>query len=237
MNLVIDIGNTNIKAGLFENSLLLEVHRFENKKSFFDYLEEKKDLEIVFSSVGNNKISEQILNNFTKSSQIKINDPLPIKTAYNSSQTLGIDRVIACIGAKKLNLNPCLVVDIGTCITLDVVDETGAFLGGNISPGPKLRFEAMHNFTANLPLVEMSDESSLIGKSTVEALQSGVKFGIIHEIEGMYRKLKQQNSDFKLVLTGGYTSFFDNYIKEGIFAEPNLVLLGLQAIYETNVKK
>ena len=237
MNLVIDIGNTNIKTGLFENNCLLEALRFGDPNSFFDYFENKKSMDILFSSVSDPKISEAIMALNPNAKQVKITDSLPIKIDYKTIQTLGIDRVISCIGAMRITKLPCLVVDIGTCITLDVIDENGVFLGGNISPGPRLRFEAMHNFTATLPLIHLSEESKVIGKSTEEALQSGVKYGIIHEIEGMYRQLCNINEHFKLVLTGGYTTFFDNKLKGDIFAEPNLVLLGLQSIYEHNVKK
>jgi type III pantothenate kinase len=230
MKLAIDIGNTTIKVGLFESDKLVSVHKMSILEELLVFLELYRENELVFCNVSKSIIGQKLKTAFPQSQEITVDTKLPIFIDYETPQTLGIDRLVACVGAWQLFKKPCLVVDIGTCMTLDVLDEGGIFSGGNISPGPKLRFESMNNFTSNLPLVSLNKESKTIGKSTEEALQSGVKFGILYEIEATYSQLLIKNPDFKLVLTGGYTNFFDNMLKEGIFAEPNLVLKGLHAI-------
>jgi type III pantothenate kinase len=229
MNLVIDIGNTNIKAGLFDKETLVRVFSFSNLetlKAEFTQFEGK----IIVSNVSKPSLNDELLEWNKTIEFFSISTPSPVQIDYDTPQTLGVDRIIACVGAYQLTQKACLVVDIGTCITLDFVDVAGVFRGGNISPGPDTRFKSMNNFTASLPLESLNQESKPIGKSTKEALQSGVKFGIIHEIMGTYHFLSQKNPEIQLVLTGGYTSFFDTMLKEGIFAEPNLVLIGLNTL-------
>jgi type III pantothenate kinase len=235
MNLAIDIGNTSIKTGLFEKDLLVAHHVFDTEVGFLTYLTTLKPNKTIVCSVGEIKVLEKISKNFPETLVLKTIKQVPLKIDYQTPNTLGLDRVVACLGARTLTKNNTLVVDIGTCITLDLIDKSGMFRGGNISPGPKLRFQAMHNFTAALPLEELKKEVSVVGRSTAEALQNGVYNGILYEIEGTYQQLSQKYPDLQLVLTGGYTSYFDNRLKQGIFAEPNLVLIGLNSILTQHV--
>ena len=236
INLVIDIGNTSIKAGLFDNNVLVERFLIENTNLLFNIINLHKG-PVILSNVGDRSLTDKILKANPNTVILSLEIALPITIDYKTPETLGLDRIAACCGAISLTDAPCLVVDIGTCMTLDVINSENQFVGGNISPGPQLRFKAMNNFTASLPLEELNEESPLIGKSTSEALQSGVKYGIIHEIQGLYQELQKQDDKYQLVLTGGYSTFFDSKLKESIFAEPNLVLIGLNRILNYNVKK
>lgn len=236
MNLVIDIGNTSIKAGLFKKDLLSQSFLVKDKQELYGIVA-RHNGEIIISNVADQSITGKILTLKPQTMVLSTNIKLPFSIKYKTPHTLGLDRIAACCGAMCVTTLPCLVVDIGTCITLDGLNHNYEFIGGNISPGPALRFKAMNNFTSALPLEELNDESSVLGTSTQEAIQSGVKFGIIHEILGTLKELRSQDSRYQLVLTGGYSSFFDSKLKEDIFAEPNLVLLGLNRILNYNVKK
>ncbi len=236
MNLVIDIGNTKIKAGLFEKNNLITHFSFAAVDEL-EFILKDFNGQVLISNVADKELNKVFLGINATCAFLTKDTPMPITITYETPETLGLDRVLACVGGYEMTKKPCLVVDIGTCMTLDFVNELGVFVGGNISPGPELRFQSMHNFTANLPLEHLEKESKEIGKSTKEALQSGVKYGIVHEIMGTYNQLLEKNPSIQLVLTGGYTTFFDSMLKEGIFAEPNLVLIGLNKILNYNVKK
>ena len=236
MNLVIDIGNTNIKAAHFKDGQLQNYFIVENTALLLQLVQEFKG-NIIFSNVRKKNLSQELINAHPTILNLSLDLKLPIEIDYKTPETLGLDRIAACCGVLSVINKPSLVVDIGTCITLDVLDDNKTFVGGNISPGPELRFKAMNNFTAGLPLEELNNESKLVGKSTSEALQAGVLNGIVFEIEGFFNALKKQNENYQLVLTGGYTTFFDSKLKGDIFAEPNLVLKGLNCILDYNVKK
>ena len=158
-----------------------------------------------------------------------------ISLSYDTPETLGVDRIAAACGAWEFKKSACLIVDIGTCVTLDFLSPDGEFLGGNISPGPDLRFKAMNNFTSALPLEVLNKENEKVGRSTSQALQIGVKQGLLHEIQGTYDEYCKKFEDCHLVLTGGYASYFDSNLKGSIFAKPNLVFLGLKSILDYDV--
>ena len=235
MKLLIDIGNTRIKTALFSKS------GFSNHSvvSTLDEVKElisKHDGEVILSSV--RKLDKELFQFLDEKNVLVLSHqtPLPIKVNYRTPETLGVDRIAAACGSWEMKKASCLIVDIGTCITLDFLSLEGEFLGGNISPGPDLRFRSMNNFTSALPLEKLNKENSRIGHSTKSALQIGVKEGILHEIQGTYDWFKEKNKDSFLVLTGGYSSYFDSNLKGSIFAEPNLVFIGLKSILDYNVK-
>jgi len=143
------------------------------------------------------------------------------------------------------NLHPgknCLIIDAGTCITLDVVSATGEFLGGNIAPGIDMRLKAMHHFTAKLPQVDRSgnpaDDSAggLLGMTTEAALRNGGQIGALLEVRAFIAVCEQLFGPMKVILTGGDADYFVKNIKTKIFAHPNLVLYGLNKILKHNVE-
>lgn len=229
-NLCIDIGNTNIKSGLFIGDSLEEL-------AFgIDQLEviiKKYNFDCIISSV-RNRLPEElfpIVDTAEKIVHLSPDIELPVKILYKTPDTLGMDRVAAAIGAKKYFPDQnCIVIDAGTCITCDFVDRNNNYLGGNISPGINMRIKAMHHFTDALPMVEIKENDELLGGSTEEALQNGALKGTIWEISSFIKEINKKYGKSQLVFTGGDTKYFVNYFKSMIFADSNLVLVGLNEI-------
>ncbi|MEZ4902933.1 MAG: type III pantothenate kinase [Spirosomataceae bacterium] len=167
--------------------------------------------------------------------------PLPIQKNYDTPATLGADRLAAAVGAKVLFPNDhCLVIDMGTCVTYDWVSAAATFEGGIISPGLRMRFQAMHTFTKRLPLIEVMPQAtllwpSLLGKSTQTAMESGAFNGLLAEMEGFIQRYQQERGECQVLLCGGDGPLFENSLKSRIFAAPNLVLIGLNRILQYNV--
>ncbi len=163
---------------------------------------------------------------------------IPIENMYKTKSTLGKDRLAAVIGAN--NIFPgrnVLVVDAGTAITYDMIDEFNRYLGGNISPGMSLRFMSLHKFTGKLPLVTQKNNIRLLANNTEDAIASGVQNGIVFEIESYIDRLKEQFRDLAIIFTGGDSKYFDKKLKSTIFVDPNLIFTGLNRILNYNVEK
>ncbi|GHS98724.1 type III pantothenate kinase [Bacteroidia bacterium] len=156
--------------------------------------------------------------------------PLPLTIDYKTPQTLGMDRIAAAVGAvaQQPGAN-LLVIDIGTAITLDFVTAGGVYKGGNISPGPELRFKALHHFTNRLPLIDEQGDLPALGYDTPTAIRSGVIEGIVRELNS-YIEEYEKNENILTFLTGGYAFYFESKLKNTIFADGNLVLKGLNEI-------
>jgi type III pantothenate kinase len=242
MNLCIDQGNSSTKVGIFNQSELIE--------SFSSLVFEKKELEVLLIkfSIQSCIISSVISNNEGLVSELKSKIPrvielnhktaTPVKNRYSTPETLGKDRLAAIVGATWLKPgSDLLVIDAGTAITYDFIDSYGVFSGGNIAPGLTLRLRSLHEFTDKLPIVEPKTESPLLGDSTESAILSGALYGIAFEIDGYIDALKIKYPQLSTFLTGGSTFYFDNKLKNAIFAERNLVLIGLNRILLYNVQK
>jgi type III pantothenate kinase len=163
---------------------------------------------------------------------------IPVENKYSTPETLGKDRLAAIVGAAYLKPgSDILVIDAGTAITYDFIDSNRNFLGGNIAPGIDLRLRSLHEFTQKLPIVEPKTESPFLGDSTESAILSGALYGIVFEIDGYIDALKIKYPQLSTFLTGGSTFYFDTKLKNAIFAERNLVLIGLNRILQYNVQK
>lgn len=162
--------------------------------------------------------------------------PLPIINHYATPSSLGVDRLAAVCGAKSLfPKENCLVIDAGTCITYDFIDMNANYLGGGISPGMAMRFQAMNTFTAKLPLVQPVSRPKLIGTTTESCMQSGVVNGVLGEMNEIIGQYQHEFGDLRVILCGGDAAFFENQMKRVIFAVPELVLNGLNSILIYNV--
>lgn len=241
MNLVLDIGNTRVKAALFEKEQILSTLHFN--LSFPDPLQElilgKPVKQAIYSSV----VKElpgfiSVLLEGIPCLEFDANTPVPIQNKYESASTLGSDRLAAAIGGwKHFPGTDLLIIDTGTCIKYNFVTKAGEYLGGAISPGIDMRLKAMHAFTGRLPLVRADyDFNTLIGTSTGDSLLSGVLNGALDEVDGMINRYRTQYNDLKIVLTGGNYHFFEKQLKNRIFALPNIVLEGLNEIIAYNVR-
>jgi type III pantothenate kinase len=136
--------------------------------------------------------------------------------------------------SKKEGRGAKLSIDIGTCIKFDFLSGDNHYLGGSISPGLKMRFLALHQQTANLPLIETNKNPLLIGQTTAESIQSGVQNGIIAEIFGMIGQYEDQFPDLTVYFTGGDLQNFDFPQKNNIFVDENLTIKGISEIYQLN---
>lgn len=236
-NLIIDIGNTRIKSGLFEGDILEEEVVFEKLEDaltywnsvFFDYC--------LVSSVKWNYTELQDLLSF----QFIYLDPetkLPITNAYGSPARLGLDRIAGAIGAwSKRGKGPILAIDLGTCITFDLIDGSNSYLGGAISPGLAMRAKAMHEQTARLPLVDLKVKpTGLIGNNTITCMQIGIWYGIELELLGQIEAYTKKYPEIEVFISGGDAQSFDSLAKDLIFVVPNLVLYGLNSILNHNVE-
>jgi type III pantothenate kinase len=159
----------------------------------------------------------------------------PVNSKYISMESLGMDRLSAVIGAgcifPKKNI---LVFDAGTCLTIDCLDSNMNYLGGRISPGLSMRFQALNNFTDKLPLLSSSKGAKFIGNDTNSSIIAGVQNGIIAEVSNFISDYTKQNKDIIVVFTGGDCFFFEKELKISIFADPFLVLKGLNEILDFN---
>ena len=241
MNLAIDIGNTRIKLAFFAGETLIEKLILDEfiPEEIFNLATNRKVKHIIFSSVAGDldKEFEKQLRLHFFLLLLNAKTPIPIQNDYKTPSTLGKDRVAALVGAYSLFPNKtCLVIDAGTCITYDILNSEGTFLGGNISPGMKMRLKAMHYFTNQLPLPKIKATKTNWGDSTEGALLNGAQLGTLLEIEGFINLCHSDFGETITFLTGGDAIFFANKIKKKIFVRPNLVLTGLNKILNYNVK-
>ena len=163
---------------------------------------------------------------------------LPLVIDYLTPDTLGQDRIALAAGAWALfPKQNSLIIDAGSCITYDIVNKEGHFLGGNISPGVEMRLLSMHHFTDKLPHAKKIEDPLTMGNTTISALQVGAQMGALMEIEGFINLYNQKLNKLNILLTGGDAHFFVNRLKTRIFAAPQLVLQGLNEILNCNVQK
>lgn len=239
MQLAIDIGNTRIKAGIFEQNVLKKTLVFDDTALFFQsQLVSKLGIKraIVGSVVDGIDAFVSDLSQQANVMLFKADTPLPLVNKYQSAATLGSDRLAAAVGGNELAPNEnILVIDAGTCVKYNFVNGKNEYIGGAISPGLKMRFTALNTFTARLPLLKADEKlNSYIGKTTEESIRSGVENGIVKELDGCIDEYRRDFNNLKVFLTGGDTDFFAKRLKNCIFADQNLILKGLNRILSHN---
>ena len=239
-NLVIDIGNTFIKVAVFNQDKIVFSEQLSalSQSIIYQIKEKHHPQNLIISSVKEDL--DLIIEDLKKDFNCIRFDHLsltPIQNNYKSKATLGLDRLAAIIGAQHLYPKQnVIVIDAGTCITYDVINDKGEYNGGSISAGLEMRFKALHQFTSKLPLVsfdESFDES--YGNNTPNSINSGVINGILFEVEGFIQQQLKYSQSTKIILCGGNSAFFESRFKNSIFAhlilhEPNLVLIGLNTV-------
>jgi type III pantothenate kinase len=237
MLLAVDVGNTKIKAAVFEDDALLG-------KFIFDKNDSEKKIEKIFSDypglahsvlssvgAGHNEVIAILLKN-TDVTVINHQSAFPFQNLYETPQTLGIDRMVLSAGASMLYPEKNkLVIDAGTCVTYDFTDSRNRYHGGAISPGLRLRYEAMHNFTAKLPLLYPEIPQDYTGSTTKQSMHSGVVNGLLFEIEGFIARYNQDYGSVAVILTGGDAEFLAVRLKNTIFANSNFLLESLNKLY------
>lgn len=232
----VDIGNFAIKTAKFLKKDLIEVRKWKNLDQI---IIEYPDAHFFVSSVGISK--EELTSKLSDFTLVNAEMQFPISLDYETPETLGSDRISAAVGAWELfpkrNL---LIIDMGTCVTYDLVTTDGVFRGGMISPGLEIRLQAMHQFTNALPLVDINSDfetSDIIGKSTKECIWKGVRIGLNFEIESVLASFNKKYAHLQGVITGGLPLGFESTTKAHIFASSKIVLSGLHAIWKYNEAK
>lgn len=244
LKLVIDIGNTATKIAVFDNDIIINLNVVDD--NLYD------TIQVTFSDFP--KISSSILSSVSKfdSSIIELlatkgkvielthNTKIPFKNNYGTPETLGKDRIAIASAAVMQHFGKnVLIIDIGTCVTYDFINEKGEYIGGSISLGLIMRFKALHNYTHSLPLEILPDynaEVNLIGNSTSTSILSGVIIGLQSEIENIINQYESLFTPLKIIISGGDYKYFEKLAKSNIFASPNIVVHGLKKILDFNEK-
>ncbi|MEX0314416.1 MAG: type III pantothenate kinase, partial [Allomuricauda sp.] len=208
MNLVIDIGNTLIKYAVFENGKIV----FDESSESDIFLSKIKELferypkieHALIASVGPlDKKEHDVVSLFCKVHVLSNESKIPFKNSYATPNTLGMDRVALATAAFYKNTRKnTLVIDTGTCITYDMINDSGEYVGGAISPGIRMRYKAMHNQTAKLPLLQPEEVLDFIGNSTQTSMHSGVINGILQEMDGIIGQYRTRFKHLTVILTG-----------------------------------
>ena len=236
--LCFDFGNTRLKVAIFIGDELQEtiILKDDSDASIQELLEKYKPAHSILSSVIKHKpATENMLGAQTIFHKLSSSTKINFTTPVGKPETIGADRLALVAAAthffpKKNNL----IIGLGSCITYNFVNQYHQFLGGGISPGMDMRFKAMHDFTALLPLEKETWNIPLIGYDTRTNLQSGVLNGMAAEIDGIIQKYQEKYSNFNVVLTGGNSSYFAGQLKTRIFADHNFLFKGLYALSQLN---
>lgn len=237
LQLAVDIGNTAVKAALFEGDEIKHYSRSSgtDEVNAIGLLLRQQPVRIIISNVREKSdVAHFLASRFLKDKTLFMLDhesPLPIINAYSSPETLGKDRLSNVVGAfNQFPNTDCLVIDAGTCLKFDFINAKNEYLGGSIAPGYAMRFKALHNYTGKLPLVETAHPVDLVGDSTPKSIQSGVYNGMLAEIHGMMNRYLMNYKNLQCLLTGGDAEVFVKALKNPIFADPFLTLRGLNTI-------
>jgi type III pantothenate kinase len=241
LNLIIEQGNTAIKVAVYDRGEMINSSVYDKYDAFelLSWMDRYPLENGIFSTVvAVDQTLIACLNGRLKhflflDEQTK----LPVTIRYRTPNTLGKDRIAAAVGANFLHPEEnVLVIDAGTAITYDVVEASGVYIGGNISPGMTTRFRALNRFTEKLPLVQEKEDIPFLGSSTETAIQAGVVNGIVYEMDSYINELQIKYPGLFVFLTGGHSFYFERRLKNSIFAAINLVLIGLNRILEYNVE-
>ncbi len=253
MLLAIDIGNTNIKVGIFDGdklkatwSLATGIHRTSDEYGgvLINLMERKKIPPSKVTGVALCGVVPPLLSTFVELCRKYLNTkPLVVEAGVKTGMRIrldnprevGPDRVVDAVAAQNLYGKPVIIIDLGTATTFDVVSKEGDYLGGAIAPGIIMATEALYTRTAALPRIGLSRPKQVIGKSTISAMQSGIIFGYIELIEGMIRRIEQElGGKAKVIATGGQSHLLAQEIPAIEVVNPDLTLIGLRLIYEMN---
>lgn len=241
MNLIIDIGNSLSKVALFEGDSLKKIATFNifNSTILNEFIHTNKIERYILASVKQRDIEIlSFLNSNFQGIEMNSATAVPIQLDYTTIGTLGIDRIaISVAAAKKYDQKSSLIISFGSCITFNFINSSKKFIGGSISPGIYMRLKAMNTFTDKLPLIDWDGYSKpeQIAKNTETSLLSGAINGALNEVKGIINDYKSTfGSEINIIFCGGDANFFDKELKNGIFADANFALYGLNEILQYN---
>lgn len=253
MLLALDIGNTTVAVGIFEDKNLIKTWKIRSDKDKtcdeygiilldllrFAGLEPAAISAVIISSVVPplTPIFQTLSLNFFHSKALVVGPGLRtgVSILYEAPLEVGADRVVAAVAAYERIGGPCIIVDFGTATTFDAVSAKGEYLGGAIAPGIQISAEALYLKTAKLPRIEVRKPPKAIGKTTVTSMQSGLYFGYIGLVSNIINEIKREmGEEAKVIATGGFGGQISSEVKSIQAYEPHLVLEGLRIVYERN---
>ena len=253
MLLAIDIGNTNIKIGVFDGDELKAtwnvatgIHRTTDEYGgvLLNLMERKKVSPSEITGVALCSVVPPLLPAFvelctkylhSEALVVEAGVKTGMRIRLDNPREVGSDRVVDAVAAQHLYGKPLIIVDLGTATTFSVVSQEGDYLGGAIAPGIVIATEALYTRTAALPRIRLNRPEQAIGRNTIAAMQSGVVFGHVGLIEGMIQRIEQElGSKAKVIATGGQAYFLAQEIPAIEIVNPDLTLIGLRLIYEMN---
>ncbi|MFR9564292.1 MAG: type III pantothenate kinase [Rikenellaceae bacterium] len=239
MNLIVDIGNSRVKAAVMDlNRVIWSGCVAELSELDIELLKGRFDLQrsILCSTRGDmSEAAAQLRQSVGHCLLFDESTPIPIANSYSTPETLGRDRLAAAVGAREISTaENQLIIDMGTAITIDLVTGSGGFEGGTISPGVMIRLRALHDYTAALPLCEPTEQQIDVARSTKEAIEQGVMRGVEYEVRGHIAKMMEKWGEIDIIFCGGDAKYFDIQIKNTIFAPNELIFVGLNRILEYN---
>ncbi|PIE99369.1 MAG: pantothenate kinase [Polaribacter sp.] len=239
MYLIVDVGNTRVKTAVFKDEKIVK-----------NYVSDKSDIVFnVKNVVSEYGIKDGIISSVRKLSvndvaelqkninliELNYQTKVPFTNRYKTPKTLGVDRIaLVSAGVKQFPNKNVLIIDAGTCITYDFVSKKGEYLGGAISLGLKMRYQALHDYTAKLPKLEIKEINNFIGNDTETSIHSGVINGVVKEIEGVVGQYQQKYEDLTIVLTGGDMFFLQKQLNFTIFANSNFLLEEINKYFISN---
>lgn len=238
VTLCFDFGNTRLKAAVFEGDKIKSTITLQDDsvESMRQLMTEYKPQKSILSSVINHNAEiEKLLAANTRFHVLNHLSKLAFTTPVGKPETIGADRL--ALAAAAVHFYPAkhnLVIGMGTCITYNFINKYQEFLGGGISPGLEMRLKALNYYTAKLPVVKADSNVPLIGYDTATNILSGVILGIVYELEGFIDEYARKFDNFNVLLTGGDIVYLASHLKNGIFADSELIFKGLYAISETN---
>ena len=237
MKLIIDIGNSLVKLALFDADKMVVTTNVSSLSLYNIEKFHKNELisRCIVSTVKNlDDNTSKIINQY-KSLVLTSSLRLPIDIKYTTPETLGNDRIAAVVAASILYPDKdVVVIDCGTCLTIDIIYANKEYIGGRISPGLLMRYQSLFNFTEQLPNLSPSYTDYVIGNNTDLSIHTGVQRGMISEIDSFIDSFIEEKPNSFVILTGGDANFFEKALKNTIFVDPYLVMKGLNAILDYN---
>jgi len=250
MLLTVDVGNTNIVLGLFDGDHLFSSYRLRTDARvtadelallFHGLLAKHPEPDgiAVCSTVPQvlDQLRQMVERYYPQAPTVVVGPGVKtgVPLLYDNPKEVGPDRVVNTLAAHTLYGGPAIVVDFGTSTNFDVVSEKGEFLGGALAPGVEISVDALASRAARLFKVELTEPRSVIGKTTVEALQSGLVYGFASQVDGMVERIARElDADPVVIATGGLSHLMTGICESIDEHEPDLTLIGLRLVFEKN---